>query len=126
LSNLSIRTKKEYSNPAVYGTISGEGFNAATEPMRDGGIDFGATCATTKKKVEPEIKTKKDDKPVAKRETPAPKAIEKKEAVEVKAKPAQAKAETPAAVEVSQLSSFRAQLTMLGEGINLFRQSGQQ
>jgi hypothetical protein len=68
LSQLSLRTKKEYSNPAIYGTITGEGFKS-TEPMRDGGIDFGnaSTSASAKKKEEPVKKGKKDEK-----ETKAP------------------------------------------------------
>jgi hypothetical protein len=65
LSQLSLRTNKEYSNPAIYGTITGEGFKS-TEPMRDGGIDFGksSTSAPAKKKEEPIKKGKKDEKEI--------------------------------------------------------------
>lgn len=65
LSQLSLRTNKEYSNPAIYGTITGEGFNS-TEPMRDGGIDFGAasTSAAAKKKEEPVKKGKIEEKDI--------------------------------------------------------------
>jgi hypothetical protein len=59
---LSIRTNKDYSNPAVYGTITGDGFNNVAEPMRDGGIDFGSTASKSKKEV-PAAKSKQDEKP---------------------------------------------------------------
>jgi hypothetical protein len=64
VSKLSLRTNKEYSNPAIYGTITGAGFKASTEPMRDGGIDFGSKSAAGKKKEEPIKKGKKDEKEV--------------------------------------------------------------
>jgi hypothetical protein len=64
VSKLSLRTNKEYSNPAIYGTITGPGFKASTEPMRDGGIDFGSKSAAGKKKEEPTKKGKKDEKEV--------------------------------------------------------------
>jgi hypothetical protein len=63
VSKLSLRTNKDYSNPAIYGTITGEGFKASTEPMRDGGIDFGSKPAASKKE-EPTKKGKKDEKEV--------------------------------------------------------------
>lgn len=62
VSGLSLRTSKDYSNPATYGTITGEGFKATTEPMRDGGIDFSSSSAASKKKEESAKKGKKDEK----------------------------------------------------------------
>lgn len=64
VSKLSLRTNKDYSNPAIYGTITGEGFKASTEPMRDGGIDFGSASAAAKKKEDTTKKGKKDEKEV--------------------------------------------------------------
>jgi hypothetical protein len=102
LSNLSIRTNKDASNPAVYGTISGEGFKGSAEAMRDGGIDFGSAALASKKKPEPVVKDKKDENP-EKPEKPAAKpAVSAKapEKEDTKVKPAKVKPEPPVEAEV--------------------------
>ena len=107
VSKLSLRTNKDYSNPAIYGTITGEGFKASTEPMRDGGIDFGSASASAaaKKKEDPTKKGKKDEKEVkapVKEETKT-KAVAKGEK---EPQPKAAKAEPEAAEPVSCLRFF--------------------
>lgn len=57
MSNLALRSKANYHNPGVYGTISGDAFKSAPEVMRDGGINFNAP-------------KKKDDKAAAKVDEP--------------------------------------------------------
>lgn len=56
---MALRSDKNYHNPTVYGTISGDAFKTAPEVMRDGGINFGAVAAK-----------KKDEKSTTKKEPP--------------------------------------------------------
>jgi hypothetical protein len=85
----------------VYGTISGEGFKASAEAMRDGGIDFGSAALASKKKPEPVVKDKKDEKPEQPAAKPAvsAKAPEKQD---TKVKPAKVKPEPPVEAEVRE------------------------